>query len=39
MINVKSKLTQETIKIIKEIDNKAFIVIRDTKIIYNGYIK
>ncbi len=39
IIDVKSKLTEETIKLIKEIDNKAFIVVKDTKIVHNGFIK
>ena len=39
IIDVKSKNTQETVKLIKEIDPKAFIVVRDTKIVHNGYIK
>ncbi len=39
IIDVKSKLTGETIKLIKEIDDKAFIVVRDTKIVHNGFIK
>lgn len=39
IIDVKSKLTGETIKLIKEIDDKAFIVVKDTKIVHNGFIK
>ena len=39
IIDVKSKLTQETIKQIKESDDQAFIVVKDTKIVRNGYIK
>lgn len=39
IIDLKSKLTGETIKLIKEIDNKAFIVVRDTKVVHNGFIK
>ena len=39
IIDVKSKNTQETVKLIKELDPKAFIVVRDTKIVHNGYIK
>ena len=39
IVDVKSKNTQETIKLVKEIDPKAFIVVRDTKIVHNGYIK
>ena len=39
LVDVKSKNTQETIELIKEIDPKAFIVVKDTKIVHNGYIK
>lgn len=39
IIEIKSKLTMETIKLIKEIDDKAFIVVRDTKVVHNGFIK
>ena len=39
MDDLKSKNTQETIGLIKEIDPKAFIVVKDTKIVHNGYIK
>ena len=39
LVDVKSKNTQEMIKLIKEIDPKAFIVVKDTKIVHNGYIK
>ena len=39
LVDVKSKNTQETIGLIKEIDPKAFIVVKDTKIVHNGYIK
>ena len=39
LVDVKSKNTQETIKLIKEFDAKAFIVVKDTKIVHNGYIK
>ena len=39
LVDVKSKNTQETIKLIKELDAKAFIVVKDTKIVHNGYIK
>ncbi len=38
-VDVRSKNTQETIKLIKEIDPKAFIVVKDTRIVQNGYIK
>ncbi len=39
IVDVKSKNTQETINLIKNIDPKAFIVVKDTKIVVNGYIK
>ena len=39
LVDVKSKNTQEMIKLIKELDAKAFIVVKDTKIVHNGYIK
>lgn len=39
IIDVKSKLTQEVIAFIKKIDPNAFIVVKDTKIVHNGYIK
>ena len=39
LVDVKSKNTQETIQLIKELDAKAFIVVKDTKIVHNGYIK
>ena len=39
LVDVRSKNTQETIKLIKEIDPKAFIVVKDTRIVQNGYIK
>ncbi len=39
IIDVKSRLTKEITKFIKDIDDNAFIVIRDTKLVYNGYIK
>lgn len=38
-IEIKSKLTMETTKLIKELDEKAFIVVRDTKVVHNGFIK
>lgn len=38
-IEIKSKLTSETIKLIKELDDKAFIVVRDTKVVHNGFIR
>ncbi len=39
IVDVKSKNTMETINLIKEVDPKAFIVVKDTKIVHNGYIK
>lgn len=39
MVDVKSKNTQEAINLIKELDPQAFIVVKDTKIVHNGYIK
>ncbi len=39
IIEIKSKLTQEIIKLIKELDEKAFIVIRDTKVVHNGFVR
>lgn len=39
IVDVRSKNTQETVKLIKEVDPKAFIVVKDTKIVHNGYIK
>lgn len=39
IVDVRSKNTQETVNLIKEVDPKAFIVVKDTKIVHNGYIK
>ena len=39
IVDVKSKNTQEAVRLIKELDPKAFIVVQDTKIVHNGYIK
>ena len=39
IIDVRSKNTQETIHLIKKLDPSAFIVVKDTKIVHNGYIK
>lgn len=39
ILEIKSKLTSETIKLIKEIDNKAFVVVRDTKVVHNGFVR
>lgn len=38
-VEAKSKNTNEVIKLIKKIDSKAFIVVRDTQVVHNGYIK
>ena len=38
LVDVRSKNTNETIQLIKELDPKAFIVVKDTKIVHNGYI-
>ncbi len=39
IIDVKWALVKEVIKLIKTIDSNAFIVVKDTNIVYNGYIK
>ena len=39
LVDVRSKNTNETIQLTKELDPKAFIVVKDTKIVHNGYIK
>lgn len=39
IIDVKSKLVKEVISLVKDIDEKAFIVVKDTRIVHNGYIK
>ena len=39
IIDVKSNLLKEIIKLIKDTDKNAFIVVKDTKIVHNGYIK
>lgn len=39
LIDVKSKSTNEVIKLIKSIDSDAFIVVRDTKVVHNGYFR
>ncbi len=39
IVDVKSKNTQEAVMLIQELDPKAFIVVQDTKIVHNGYIK
>lgn len=39
IIDVKSKLTHEVVNFIKKLEPNAFIVVKDTKIVHNGYIK
>lgn len=39
LIQAKNKELKKITKLIKEIDSNAFIVINDTKIVYNGFIK
>ena len=39
IVDVKSKNTNETVRFVKKIDEDAFVVVRDTKVVYNGYIK
>jgi len=39
IIDVRSKNTNEIIKYIKSLDEQAFIVVRDTKVVHNGYIR
>lgn len=39
IIDVKSRETKEVIRMIKKIDSRAFIVVKDTKVVHNGYIK
>lgn len=39
VIEVKSKSTDQVIKLIKNIDSKAFIVVKDTRIVHNGFVK
>ena len=38
-IQVDSKKYHNLIKLIKKLDNKAFIVVQETKVVYNGYFK
>lgn len=38
-LTVKSSAFNKALKIIKQVDSKAFIVVKDTKVIHNGYIK
>ncbi len=39
IVDVKSRLTKEVIDDIKRVDPEAFIVVKDTELVYNGYIK
>jgi len=39
IIDVKARLTSEVVNLIKELDDDAFVVVKDTKIVHNGYIK
>lgn len=39
LIEVKSRNTQEVVQLVKKLDKDAFIVVRDTKVVHNGYIK
>lgn len=39
IIDVKSKNTNKIVKLVKSIDKHAFVVVKDTKIVHNGYIK
>lgn len=39
IIDVKARITNETVELIKSLDKDAFIVVKDTKIVHNGYIK
>ena len=39
IIDIKSRLTNEVINLVKDIDKDAFIVVKDTRIVHNGYIK
>lgn len=39
VVDVKSKETNNVIKLVKKIDKNAFIVIKDTRGVHNGYIK
>ena len=39
IVDVKEKQTKEVLRLIHSIDEKAFIVIKDTKVVHNGYIK
>lgn len=39
IVDANSKYTNDVINIVKDIDNEAFIVVKDTKYVYKGYIK
>jgi len=39
IVDVMSKYTNEVVELVKSIDKDAFIVVKDTKIVHNGYIK
>lgn len=39
IIDVKARITNETVELIKSLDEYAFIVVKDTKVVHNGYIK
>ncbi len=39
VIDIKSRMTEEVVRFIKKHDDEAFIVVKDNKIVYNGYIK
>ena len=39
ILDVKSRCTKELVKLVKDLDKNAFVVVRDTKNVYNGYIK
>ncbi len=39
IVDVKSRLTKEVVDLVKKEDSEAFIVVKDTRIVHNGYIK
>ncbi len=39
IIDVKCRLVKEVVALIKDVDPDAFIVVKDTNLVYNGYIK
>lgn len=39
LIDVKSRGTEELVKVVKKLDPNAFIVVKDTRIVHNGFIK